>query len=128
MPDRPRDLRILLVEDDPAVAAALAKLLALDGHRVDVAGDGAAAADRLESEVYDVILTDLFMPNVDGYAFYSRLAAARPDLARRVGIISANIDTPVVDAFLRRTGVPAAGKPLTLADARRLIRAVLHRQ
>jgi anti-sigma regulatory factor (Ser/Thr protein kinase) len=57
---------ILLVDDEPDVAALLADLLAEDHHQVDVAHHGAAALGRLTRRAYDLILSDLRMPELDG--------------------------------------------------------------
>lgn len=67
MPDRDT---ILIVEDDPDVRAALAAVLELQGYDVVVADNGRAALDVLRTGV-DVclILLDLFMPEMDGWAF-----------------------------------------------------------
>jgi two-component system response regulator MprA len=63
-----RDMRILVVDDEPAVRDALKRALALDGYEVDLASDGSEALDRLASSVDppDAIVLDILMPHVDG--------------------------------------------------------------
>jgi two-component system, cell cycle response regulator CpdR len=74
--------RILIAEDEEALCALCARALALDGHEVKTACDGADALDVLERENgrFDLLLTDVRMPIMDGIAL--ALAAARdyPDL------------------------------------------------
>jgi len=57
---------ILVVDDEPDIAAVLAETLQHDGHKVDLAADGAEALIRVQSRAYDVIFTDTKMPRMDG--------------------------------------------------------------
>jgi DNA-binding response OmpR family regulator len=59
-------MRILVVEDEPDLAAAVARGLRRDGYAVDIAGDGGGALDRLASAEYDLVCLDLNLPDVDG--------------------------------------------------------------
>lgn len=70
--------RILLVEDEPSARAALAELLALEGYEVAAAVDGEEALARLRVFLPDLVLTDLQMPRLDGFALIDRLAAILP--------------------------------------------------
>jgi CheY-like chemotaxis protein len=73
---------ILLVEDDPAVATALAQLLRHDGHTVDTAANGRLALVQLQARPYDLIVSDLRMPELDGPGLYRELEAHAPHLCR----------------------------------------------
>jgi DNA-binding NtrC family response regulator len=70
--------RVLIVDDEPKLGALLAQVLALDGHAVTGAGGGREALALLAREPFDVVVTDLRMPEVDGIAVL-RAARARPD-------------------------------------------------
>jgi DNA-binding response OmpR family regulator len=59
--------RLLLVEDDPEVAAGLEKYLTLEGYRVSCVGEGTGALPAIESEDPDLILLDLRLPRKDGF-------------------------------------------------------------
>jgi DNA-binding response OmpR family regulator len=59
--------RVLVVDDEPAIRALVAKIVERAGLEVDTAVDGAAAIERLEAMEYGVIVLDLMMPNVDGF-------------------------------------------------------------
>jgi excisionase family DNA binding protein len=61
--DRPR---ILVVDDEQAVRDLLAKTLTMADYEVDTAGDGPSALDRLRAVEYDLLITDLKMPGMDG--------------------------------------------------------------
>jgi DNA-binding response OmpR family regulator len=66
-------VRLLLVDDEPRLTAALARGLVADGFTVDVAADGAAALELAESVEYDALLLDLMMPVLSGYEVLRRL-------------------------------------------------------
>ncbi|HEX2369614.1 MAG TPA: response regulator transcription factor [Acidimicrobiia bacterium] len=59
-------MRILVVEDEPDLAAAVARGLRRDGYAVDIAGDGGGALDRLATAEYDLVCLDLNLPDIDG--------------------------------------------------------------
>ncbi len=67
------DLRILLVDDSKEVLDVLSALCEMKGARVTTAGDGAIALDYLRSNDFDVLLSDLGMPNMDGYTLLAAL-------------------------------------------------------
>jgi CheY-like chemotaxis protein len=62
-------VRVLLVEDEPDARELLAELLASRGAQVDLVGSVAEAYARLDQRVPDVIVSDIGMPDVDGYQF-----------------------------------------------------------
>ena len=60
--------KILIVEDEPAIALGLKNDLALEGYRVEVAADGDTAACRAREGSFDLILLDVMLPKKDGFA------------------------------------------------------------
>jgi DNA-binding response OmpR family regulator len=67
---------VLVVDDEPDIQELVRINLELDGHRVVVAGDGAAALDAVSEEVPDVVLLDVMMPGVDGWTVLEQIKAA----------------------------------------------------
>src|SRR4051812_41683496 len=65
--------RVLVVEDSATQAAELAFLLESEGFHVDVARDGHHGLERSRNAVYDVVLSDVVMPGLDGYELCRRL-------------------------------------------------------
>ncbi|MEA2489682.1 MAG: hypothetical protein QOH21_1474 [Acidobacteriota bacterium] len=65
--------RVLVVDDEPAIRALVAKIVERAGHPVDTARDGADAIAKLEKQQYAVVVLDLMMPIVDGYALIDHL-------------------------------------------------------
>jgi two-component system OmpR family response regulator len=68
-------MRLLVVEDEPRLAADLRASLEAAGYAVDVAGDGAAADFRVQTGDYDLVVLDLGLPRVDGLTLLRRWRA-----------------------------------------------------
>ena len=71
-------VRVLVAEDNPSVRDFITRSLASAGHKVASVGDGQQALDALAREKFDVLVTDIVMPNVDGIA----LALKADDLSQ----------------------------------------------
>jgi two-component system CheB/CheR fusion protein len=74
--------RILIVEDNSDIAESLGTFLAMDGHTVRIAQDGAVALETLHSFAPEVVLLDIGLPGMDGYQVARRMRAetSRKDL------------------------------------------------
>jgi two-component system, OmpR family, response regulator MprA len=59
--------RVLVVDDDPHILRLMAKVLQLDGHAVELAGDGQDALDQFRQHPVDLIILDVMMPGLDGF-------------------------------------------------------------
>ena len=119
-PARARSPRILVVDDEPFVAQLLVETLVGDGYEVDTAANGLLALEQIKRHSYDLILSDLRMPDLDGLALYRQLELRRPDLLRRMIFISGTIEDPKYRKFLEHAGVPVLPKPFHLDDLRRI--------
>jgi two-component system response regulator MtrA len=70
-----RPLRILVVDDDPAMVGAITALVGTEGHQVITAYDGLTAVRRYREERPDIVLLDLAMPGPDGFTVAGRIRA-----------------------------------------------------
>jgi DNA-binding response OmpR family regulator len=70
-----RPLRILVVDDDPAMVGAITALVGTEGHQVITAYDGLTAVRRMRDEAPDIVLLDLAMPGPDGFAVVGQIRA-----------------------------------------------------
>jgi DNA-binding response OmpR family regulator len=68
-------VRILVVDDEPAIRALVARIAQRAGFEVDVARDGAEAIAKLDSGRFEVMILDLMMPIVDGYGVIEHVRA-----------------------------------------------------
>jgi len=100
--------KILVVDDEPAIRALVAKILERAGYPVDTARDGAEAIEKLETTQYAVIVLDLMMPNIDGYGLIRHLKA-QPGTKPAVIVVSAGdsaalrqLDGALVHSIVRK--------------------------
>src|SRR5215207_1071547 len=118
-------MRILVVDDEPAVRAAVDRALRLDGHEVALAADGRAALDALAAGAPDALVLDLLMPRVDGLEVCRRLRAA----GDRTPVLLLTARAAVSD---RVRGLDAGAddylvKPFALEELLARLRALLRR-
>ena len=118
-------LRVLVVEDDAPIGRMLASILADEGYVVDLAGDGLTALEKIEARAYDLILTDLRMPELDGVGLYRELERRQPEMLRRVIVITGTSGHPEYESFLEETQVPYLEKPFSLQALQAITRRVL---
>jgi two-component system response regulator MprA len=118
-------MRILVVDDEPAVRESLERALRLDGYEVELAGDGREGLERCRAFAPDVIVLDLLMPEMDGLEACRRLRAggdrtpvlmltARDGVSDRVAGLDAGADDYLV-------------KPFALEELQARLRALLRR-
>jgi two-component system NtrC family sensor kinase len=100
-------------------------MLTSDGHRVEAVEDGLMALEKLGTGRYDLVISDLRMPKLDGPGLHAEVARRHPHLLRRMVFVTGDTLGPESAEFLRRTEVATFGKPFALADVRRVIRQVL---
>jgi two-component system NtrC family sensor kinase len=117
--------RILVVDDEDNLRDVLVEVLTRDGHEVDSAADGAEGLRRAEAQRYDLVITDLRMPNLEGPELYRAVRQRYADNPPRVIFMSANTGIEEYATFLAETGEPALEKPFNLADMRQVVLQVL---
>jgi PAS domain S-box-containing protein len=120
-----RGKRVLVVDDEPGIAGVVAEVLALDGHAVDTVVHGGAALAKVRVQPYDLILSDIRMPEVDGPSFYRELARRDPKLLPRLIFMTGDTLSASTRAFLEQTRVPCVRKPFTLAEIRAIVQRTL---
>jgi len=124
-PSRVTGKSILVVDDEPDLAATLAEVLAGDGHHVEVAAHGAEALEMLGRRHFDLIVGDTKMPVLDGEHFYAELERRFPPLARRIIFLTGDVLNREKREFFERTGVPYILKPFDLHQIRHMAARLL---
>lgn len=117
--------RAIVIDDEPEIALLLADAMEKAGYRTDMASGGnegkaMIAADPL---VYDAIVCDLRMPDLDGPALFRWLKAHHPALAERVLFVTGDALGPVSGRFLAESGRPVLEKPFTAAEVADVVEA-----
>jgi PAS domain S-box-containing protein len=117
----PGQRSILIVDDEPEIRSTLAEILAGAHHRVVAVSSGREALKRLQVETFDVILTDIRMPDIDGRALYQEILVRWPGLAARVVFITGDTLASTLREFVSESGQPVIEKPFLPADVRRVV-------
>jgi two-component system NtrC family sensor kinase len=117
---------ILVVDDEPGIARAVAHLLRRDGHTVDTAVDGRQALTKLRAQAYDLLVSDLRMPDLDGPGLYQALQQQHPHRLPRVIFLTGDTLSFEARTFFEHVGVPRLSKPFRAAEVRQLVAQVLH--
>lgn len=112
----PRPARVLVVDDEPGVAELVQDLLEAGGHAVTTAASGAEALRCLEQGGYDLIVSDLRMPDVDGAALWRAVRVQHPALARRMLFVTGDTLSPAAARFVEDSGCPSLDKPFSRRD------------
>ena len=123
-PSRPTP-HLAIVEDENSVRELIADSLAENGYEVDLAADGAEALRLCEQARYDLILSDLRMPNMDGASLYEELRLRYGSTMPRMIFITGQAHSLDYAGFLSATGVPVLPKPFTVDGLRTKVRQVL---
>ena len=117
---------VLVVDDEPDLSSVIGEILGTLGYQVETAPDGEAALGRLGREHrFDLILSDIRMPGLDGPAFYQALEQRHPELIGRVVFMTGNILTEDTADFFAATGAPCLRKPFAPEDLQRVFEQVL---
>ncbi|MDJ0785322.1 MAG: sigma-54 dependent transcriptional regulator [Myxococcota bacterium] len=115
---------ILVVDDDPRFGRSLGHALSGDGHRVEVFERANQALAELEREDYDLVFTDLVMPEIDGLELMEQIKRIRPRC--EVVLITGHPTIGTVQAALRRGARDYLTKPASFDDeVRPLVESVL---
>jgi len=115
-----RPLRILVVDDDPAVGASCRRILAAEGHEVVVFENPVAGFQAALNGQYDVILLDLVMPGLDGMKFLGQLKAA--GIPTPVVIVTGHATVESAVEAMKQGAADYIAKPFTPEQLSTLVR------
>jgi CheY-like chemotaxis protein len=106
--------KILVIDDEPAVLAVIERALKPTGHKVMLAGDGAAAIRSYEKEPADLVITDMFMPDFDGIQLISHFRRLSPNLP--IIAVSGNSRGNALDVSKHLGVVAVLEKPFVIEE------------
>jgi signal transduction histidine kinase len=113
--------KILIVDDEAEIREILADILREAQHRVAAVSSGREALERMASERYDVILTDIRMPDLDGRTLYREIERRWPEQAARVVFVTGDSLAAALHEFASEHGRPVIEKPFVPKDVRRIV-------
>ena len=112
---------ILIVDDEAEIREALAEILTGARHKVVTVGSGREALERMAAERYDVILTDIRMPDLDGRALYQEIEQRWPGHGGRVVFVTGDTLASALREFVSESGRPVIEKPFLPSEVRRVV-------
>jgi len=116
--------RILVVDDDPGARELIASSLRADGHEVDASGSGFEALRLLGRQWYDLVVSDLMMPELDGPMLYSAVTHRWP-ISRPQFLFVSGVNPSAYEGFLKVVHATLLPKPFKVGALRRTIKRLL---
>jgi len=116
---------VLIVEDETALASAMGESMTDAGFLVDRAGDGEEALARLEGGHYDVIISDLKMPRMDGIQLFGALRERHPHMTGRIMFVTGDVIGTEAERFLADSRCRWLAKPFRLSELLRIAKEVM---
>lgn len=122
----PADIKILVVDDEPEHAAAVAEALAREGYTLETATSGEKALKMIDDFSYDIILTDVKMDGVDGMEVLNYAKKRIPDVEVIMMSAYGTIDSAV--EAMRKGAADYIQKPLNLGEVRVRVAKIIDKQ
>ncbi|NWF55341.1 MAG: response regulator [Syntrophaceae bacterium] len=121
-----KDARILIVDDEPPIRAACAKILAEQGASVETGENGLAGLEKAKAQEFDLALIDLKMPQMDGMQLLESLNRLDPDLVKIVITGFATLDTAI--EAVQKGAYDYLPKPFTPGELRTRVKRGLEKR
>lgn len=117
--------RILVIEDEPTVAHLIVDVLREEGHQVEAVLDSQEGLARISRAAYDLVISDLRMPRLDGPAFYEALVRAGSPAQNRILFITGDILSRRTLEFLEPNALPYLAKPFLVEELKLAVNRLL---
>ena len=115
--------KILITEDEDSLRMFVARALRLDGHETQEAGDGAEGLEKLSEGPFDLLLSDIRMPVMDGIELVHQASARFPDL--KILLMTGYAEQRERADDLAAKVIDVVQKPFALPDIRRAVASAL---
>jgi CheY-like chemotaxis protein len=117
--------RALVIDDEHGIAELLAEMLTREGFTVEVATNGKHAIAELKQRPYDLVLSDVRMPELDGPALLRWFESDHPHLVERLVFMTGDTLGLGTGSPIDKLGRPIIEKPVTPEELRRVVGAML---
>ena len=119
--------RILVVDDEPGVRELLGKVMTEMGHSVDVISDAGSAMKIIDAgTIYDVILSDIRMPGMNGVDLCSLIIRKIPEMKNRIIVITGDVMGADIKAFLNTNKLAYLAKPFDIKVLKKQVQAIVN--
>lgn len=115
---------VLVIEDDAAVRFSLLTALESMGHTVETAANGVEGTDKCDAQDYDLVITDLIMPEKDGVETILELKIKNPDM-KIVAISGGGKNVDIMETTYQIGADCALTKPFSINDLNKCVTKVL---
>ncbi|HEY40760.1 MAG TPA: response regulator [Dehalococcoidia bacterium] len=120
--------KALVIEDEPVIARVCRRVLRGEGYQVEIAANGMVGKNMASKEKYDLFLSDIRTPEMNGIEFYWYLKREYPELAERVVFTTGDVLSDDVKAFvMKEPDVPLIPKPFTPDELRTIVREMMEK-
>ncbi len=119
--------KALIIEDEPMIRRICSRVLVAEGFDVDCAVDGLAAKEVIREGRYEICLSDILTPGMNGMELYGYLEQEYPAMTERIIFTTGDLLSPVVKDFLNAGDKTFILKPFTPADLKEKIGQIMRR-
>ena len=120
--------RILVVDDEASILKLISMILESAGSTVDAAGSGDKALAYLVENDYDLVISDLRMPGIDGWKLFDWVKQNRPHIVKKLIFISGDIMNPDAQTFFKDSELLYLKKPFSIDDLKKIVETSLEKQ
>lgn len=106
--------KVLIVDDEAMTRDLISSILSSKGHTCVTASDGVEALDKASTEVFDVVITDIVMPNMDGIALTRELLKRNPSIP--IMVITGFTDEHYYEESIEAGATDFINKPFSIAE------------
>jgi two-component system NtrC family sensor kinase len=119
--------RLLVVDDEPLILDLLVDMFDDQDVHVDTAANGSEACRKVRERAYDVVITDVRMPKMNGIDLYSEILALRPEMEGRVIFMTGDLADEGTTRFLAGVNARSIGKPLDIPEVLAVVAETIER-
>ena len=116
---------VLVVEDEPCIALICIRTLKAEGFQVDIAVNGEIALEMWRKKDYDLCISDIRTPRMNGIELYRQLESECPEVVYKFIFTTGDMLSGNIKAFLEETGRPCLPKPFAPENLRAIVKTVL---
>ena len=119
--NKPKKIRVLVIDDEVDVADLNVEVLERGGYEADAVHKAELALDMMRNQRYDVVLSDLNMPELDGRGIFEAISRDFPELVSRTGFVTGDTMGRASQAFLKESRRPYIEKPVSPKELREFV-------